>query len=255
MSSRHNRIALFGSLGLMCFSSLSCATKRFLRDAVAPVQNQLDSTNSHVSGIEKQVAANHEAIGDLDRTVATTSEKAEEAQRKAQEAADAAARANTAAAEAARLAEAANLAALKVQQDLDRARQNIDTFRQVATEQIFFGINQSALNKNETEKLDMLIQKLHELKAYIVEVKGFADSTGSAASNLKLSQERTDAVVHYLSVDRSVPPSSIRQFGAGSSFPGADNRTAAARKSNRRVDITVFVRDVANQETPNRSAQ
>lgn len=242
-----NKMAFAGAFCALCLVCQSCATKKYLHEAIAPLQERLNSTDSQVGNIQKQVATNHEAIGDLDRSVATTSEKAEEAQRKAQEAADAAARAVTAAAEAARKAAVANLAALKVQQDLERATENIDTFRQVASEQIFFGVGRSTLDKTGEQTLDALAQKLASLKGYVVEVEGFSDSTGNAAANLRLSEERADAVVHYLVLDRSIPPASVHQLGAGSAFPGADNKNSAARKNNRRVDLRVYTRDVGVQ--------
>ncbi len=248
---RGNRTALFGALCALLLASAGCATKKFLREAIAPLQNQANQTQDQTKAVQKQADANQaavkEAIGDLDRSVATTSEKAEEAERKAAEAAAAAAKANAAAAEAARRAEIANATARKVSGDLDRSVQAMDTFRQVANEQIFFAVNRSALNKGESEKLDGMVQKLTALKAYIVEVEGFADSTGDVARNLELSQKRADSVVHYLAVEHNIPPRMIRQLGVGSEFAGANNKTAAARKNNRRVDIKVYTRDLGNQ--------
>jgi hypothetical protein len=37
----------------------------------------------------------------------------------------------------------------------------------------------------------------------------------------------------------------------GSQFPGADNATAAARKNNRRVEVKVYARDLAEQANAN----
>ncbi len=248
--SRRNR-ALFLALNAVCLMSGGCATKKYLREAIAPVQNQLGQTQNQVTGLQKQSDANRdatrEAIGDLDRTVATTSEKATEADKKASEAAEAAARANAAAAEAARLAEEANSAASRLDADLYRSLQNLNDYRQVAIEQIFFGINRTVLNKAESEKLNGLVEKINALKGYIVEVEGFADSTGNAAHNLELSQQRADAVVHFLTVEHDIPLLAIRELGVGSDFPGADNKTSEARKTNRRVDVKVYRRNLGNE--------
>jgi outer membrane protein OmpA-like peptidoglycan-associated protein len=250
------RTALFITVCAWCWVSAGCATKKYVRESIAPVQGQANQTQEHTNAIKKQTDSNREAIGDLDRNVATTSEKATEAEKRAAEALEAAARATAAAAEAARRAEAANAAAVRVDQDLQRSLENMNNFRQVATEQIFFGVNRTVLKKEESDKLDAIIQKLNELKAYIVEVEGFADSTGDPDSNLKLSQQRADAVVHYLAVEHNVSVGAIRQLGVGSDFPGADNKTSAARKSNRRVDIKVYTRDLGTQGSNGlRSAQ
>src|SRR5580692_11399093 len=169
---RHCRTGVvFGFIGILSFTA-GCATKKYLQEAVAPVQNQINGTQAQLNTVQKQSDQNREAIGDLDRNVATTSEKATEAARKAQEAVDAAARANAAAAEAVRQAEAANLTASKMDRDLDRSMQNLNNFRQAAAEQIFFRVNRSVLDHGESEKLDALVQKLNGLKGYIVEIEG-----------------------------------------------------------------------------------
>ena len=55
---------------------------------------------------------------------------------------------------------------------------------------------------------------------YIIQVKGFADSSGSAAMNQKLSMERAQNVIAYLIQDCNVP---VRHVIA----PGRDGRSGA----------------------------
>ena len=93
-------------------------------------------------------------------------------------------------------------------------------------------------------KLDDAVQKMTSMKMYIVEVEGFADRTGPSTYNRELSRKRADAVVHYLAVEKSIPLRSIRELGVGSDFPNADNKTRAARKENRRVDVKIYSLDV-----------
>lgn len=72
-----------------------------------------------------------------------------------------------------------------------------------------------------------------------MEVQGHTDSTGTAAYNLKLSQERADAVRDYL-VNHGVPPDELTARGYGLTMPIADNKTAAGRAQNRRVVLQVL---------------
>jgi outer membrane protein OmpA-like peptidoglycan-associated protein len=83
------------------------------------------------------------------------------------------------------------------------------------------------------------------MKGYLVEVEGFADKTGNVAANRELARKRADAVVHYLAVEHNIPLRSIRELGVGSDFPDADNKTRAARKENRRVDVKIYSLDIA----------
>jgi len=246
-----NSPLLIGVLAAVSLGSVGCATKKHVREAIAPVQNQLNQTDAHVSSLQKQADDQKQAIGDLDRQVATADEKAVEAGRKAQEAADAAAKANSAAADAAQRADSANNAALQAQQNvvkvdrkLDTTMQNLNNYRLVATEQVHFAINKSTLSKDELAKLDDAIQKIGGMKDYILEIQGYADQTGDKFYNRELSRKRADAVVHYLSVEHNIPLRTIRELGAGADFPDADNKTREARQENRRVDIKIYTLDL-----------
>src|ERR1022692_4634430 len=85
------------------------------------------------------------------------------------------------------------------------------------------------------------------MKAYIVEIEGFADRTGDQAYNRDLSRKRADAVVHYLAVEHSIPLRSIRELGVGADFPDANNKTRDDRKENRRVDVKIYQLDVTGK--------
>ena len=246
-----NSFVFVGALGALLLTSAGCATKKHVREAIAPVQNQVNQTQTQVTSLQKQTDEQKQSIGDLDRQVATADEKAVEAGRKAQEAADAAAKANSAAADAAQRADTANNAAqqaqqsaAKVDQKLDTSLQNINNYKLVATEQIHFGFNRANLSKDEVAKLDDAVQKISGMKNYVLEVQGYADRSGDKGYNRELSRKRADMVVHYLAVEHNIPLRSIRELGVGSDFPDADNKTSAARKENRRVDIKIYTLDL-----------
>jgi outer membrane protein OmpA-like peptidoglycan-associated protein len=248
MTLRHTP-ALLGAVIALSFTVVGCATKKNVREAIAPVQDQANKTDTHVGTLQKQTDENKQSIGDLDRQVATADEKATDAGKKAAEAADAAAKANAAAADAAAQAAAANTAAQQTQSKLDTSLQNLDNYKLVTTQPVYFGLNRTTLTKDEQQKLDEAVQKMASMKMYIVEVEGFADHTGPNAYNRELSRKRADAVVHYLAVEKNIPLRSIRELGAGSDFPNADNKTRAARKENRRVDVKIYALDVTGQAT------
>ena len=243
-----NTPAFLGAVIILSLTGVGCATKKNVREAIAPVQDQANKTDTHVGTLQKQTDENKQSIGDLDRQVATADEKATDAGKKAAEAADAAAKANAAAAEAAARAEAANTAVQQTQAKLDTSLQNLDNYKLVTTQPVYFGLNRTILAKDEQQKLDDAAQKLTSMKKmYIVEVEGYADHTGPSAYNRELSRKRADAVVHYLAVEKNIPLRSIRELGVGADFPNADNKTRAARKENRRVDVKIYSLDVTGQ--------
>jgi outer membrane protein OmpA-like peptidoglycan-associated protein len=69
-------------------------------------------------------------------------------------------------------------------------------------------------------------------------IEGYTDSTGSDATNLKLSEQRAGAVRLFL-IQQGLSPDSVTSMGMGSADPVASNDTAAGRQQNRRVEIIV----------------
>lgn len=107
---------------------------------------------------------------------------------------------------------------------------------------VYFVSGKSTISENDKATLKTLAGNAVKLSGYIIEVKGFADSTGNAAMNQSLSKDRAYAVVTYLMQDCSVPPRHIVSPGAmGISNPVASNETSQGRAQNRRVEVKVMV--------------
>jgi len=105
-----------------------------------------------------------------------------------------------------------------------------------------FGMGSSEIPKKYQGQLKVLAQNATGTSGYIVEVTGYADSTGNAAMNTKLSEDRAKAVVSYLFQQCNVPMRHIVAPGAmGEYGPAAPNETKAGRAENRRVDVKILV--------------
>ena len=85
-------------------------------------------------------------------------------------------------------------------------------------------------------KLDELAAELVKHPEIKLEIRGYTDSIGSAASNLRLSQKRADSVKRYL-VSRGVIVSQLRAIGFGEANPIAPNSTKQGRAKNRRIEF------------------
>jgi len=107
---------------------------------------------------------------------------------------------------------------------------------------VYFESGKSGVSEKDKAALATLASNATKLSGYIIEVKGFADSTGNAAMNQSLSKDRAFSVVNYLLQGCSVPPRRIVSPGAmGISNPVASNETSQGRSQNRRVEVKVLV--------------
>jgi len=105
-----------------------------------------------------------------------------------------------------------------------------------------FDVGSTRISAKDQEELKQLAQTATNLTGYIIEVTGHADSTGSAAINTKLSEERARKVVAYLFQQAGVPMRHIVAPGAmGEYGPTASNETKAGRAENRRVEVKILV--------------
>jgi OmpA-OmpF porin, OOP family len=105
-----------------------------------------------------------------------------------------------------------------------------------------FKVGSATVAAADQEQLKKLAQTATGLKGYIVEVMGYADSTGGAAMNTKLSEDRAKAVVTFLMQQGGIPVRHIVAPGAmGEYGPTATNETAAGRTENRRVEVKILV--------------
>jgi OOP family OmpA-OmpF porin len=230
-------------------TSVGCATKKYVRETIAPVQTK-------VADIEKKDAAQDSAIADLGKGVSRADERAQGADSKAGDAAREAARANDQAALASKQAGAAQSTADKgVAQATQAERsvgtlgnrvENMDNFKLASTEAVLFGLGKSELSEEAEAQLDAFAAKAAPMKHYIVEVQGFTDSTGAPAANIELSRRRAAAVVRYLTLDKKIPLFRVNTIGYGKASPAADNKTRDGRKQNRRVEVKLFAPDLGS---------
>ena len=124
----------------------------------------------------------------------------------------------------------------------------LDDYDVQETVSVNFRTNSTVLSPEAKASLDALAAKATAAKAYMIEVAGHTDSTGSDAKNFNLSRQRADAVVQYLAVQHKIP---LRRFvtpmGYGKTDAVADNTTREGRSQNRRVDVKMIINRGLNQ--------
>ena len=119
---------------------------------------------------------------------------------------------------------------------------SLDDYDVQETVAVTFRVNSAVLSPEAKRQLDDLAPKALAAKGYMIEISGHTDSTGSEAKNMRLSRERAESVVEYLTINHKIPARRfITPMGYGKSDAVADNSTPAGRAQNRRVEVKILV--------------
>ena len=109
---------------------------------------------------------------------------------------------------------------------------------EVAAKKIYFATGSAKLLTKSNKSLDEVANILKADQNLKLDINGFTDNTGKADKNKTLSENRANAVTTYLTT-KGVDAGRLMAAGYGQEQPVADNKTAAGRAKNRRVEMTV----------------
>lgn len=136
----------------------------------------------------------------------------------------------------------------QIQENMQDIQEHTDRFMQLADYDVKsqatvkFNVGSAKLSSEDEDQLKQLSQTATSIKGYIVEVVGYADATGNAEMNTKLSESRAKSVITFLVQQGNIPirhivaPGAMGEYGAA-----ASNETKEGRAENRRVEVKVLV--------------
>ena len=104
---------------------------------------------------------------------------------------------------------------------------------------VLFAAGKAEVGPGAQRSIDKLAEFLKAYPKRNVLIEGHSDNVGNEEFNIKLSQQRADAVRDLL-VARGIALQRIRTKGYGPKFPVVENDTAAGRQQNRRVEVVVL---------------
>ena len=109
----------------------------------------------------------------------------------------------------------------------------------LANTELRFSTSKATLPEGDLPSLDRIAALLVEYPKLTARIEGHTDSSGREETNLELSQERADAIMQGL-IGRGVVAERMVAEGIGEAMPIADNKRAAGRGQNRRVEIYII---------------
>ena len=216
-----------------------CATKKYVRNTVSPVQGKLDQ-------VAQETNQNGQKIDQTNQNLDQTKQQVQKTQTDLSATNERVMAADNKAGQAMSRADQANQAAEKVGHDLGDLRNqvaNLDDYKPMGTTTVLFKFNSDKLTTDGKQQLDQMVTSGNQYKRFFIAVEGFTDRIGGNDYNEALSRRRADSVVNYLVAQHNSPVYRIHMVGLGKLKPVDEARGREARAKNRRVEVTVFSAD------------
>jgi outer membrane protein OmpA-like peptidoglycan-associated protein len=104
---------------------------------------------------------------------------------------------------------------------------------------LIFQISKAKIEPESYPELDIVVNMMKEHSKMVIQLEGHTDYLGDPAKNLKLSQQRVDAVKGYL-VSKDVNKNRIKTKAFGGTAPLSKDNTPEAHRMNRRVELRIL---------------
>ena len=203
--------------------STACATKKFVRGEVGQVNTKVDGLSTQLEETQERTRKNEARIGEVDSKADAAGKSASAAQ----------ASADAAKGEALKAGERAAA--------VETASRRLVYEVVLSEDQGNFKFGKTDLPDTAKQRIDQMVGELKaDPKGIFIELEGHTDNVGSKEYNVKLGQERAEAVKRYLYEAHQVPLHKINVISYGEEKPVSENKTKDGRAQNRRVVIKVL---------------
>ena len=194
-----------------------CATKKYVGKEVGEINTKVDNLSGEVEKTQERVKRNEVRIDEVNKD--TQAAKAGVAEAKG----------------------AAQQAMTKAQEAEKAAKGKLIYTVTLSNDKVTFPLNRFEVSTDAKSIVDEAIAQLKaENRGVYFEIEGHTDSTGPDAYNMKLGEERAEAVRNYLHDQHGIALNRMQVISYGESKPVEDNKTKEHRAQNRRVVIKVL---------------
>jgi outer membrane protein OmpA-like peptidoglycan-associated protein len=217
---------------LVVFTSIGCATKKYARNRI---NERVTPLEARTGELEETSRRNSQDISRISADITDVRGRTDRAQSQAELALN---RAND-----------ANTRINVTEQTVGNLRTNLDKYTLQNTATVNFNFDSYQLTPEARMALDELASQIKDRGNFVLELQGFADSTGTDTYNNQLTQRRADAVRRYLAEEHNIPLFRMHILGFGEMRSVADNSTREGRAQNRRVEVRLMTRAVSAGST------
>jgi OmpA-OmpF porin, OOP family len=104
---------------------------------------------------------------------------------------------------------------------------------------LIFQLGRSKISPESYDELSLVVNMMQENAKMVIQLEGHTDYQGNAKDNMKLSEERVDAVKSYLA-SKGVNKARIKTKAFGGTMPVSKDDTPEAHRLNRRVELRIL---------------
>jgi peptidoglycan-associated lipoprotein len=195
---------------VVAVAASGCATKKYVAREVGEVNTKVETLTTEVEKTQERTKRNEVRIEEVNQETQAAKGSAQQALVKATEAEKA-------------------------------AKGKLIYTVTLSNDKVTFPLNRAEVSDDAKALIDEAIAQLKaENKGVFFEIEGHTDSTGPDAYNVKLGEDRAQAVRGYLHDQHGIALSRMEVISYGESKPVQDNKTRDNRAQNRRVVIKVL---------------
>ena len=191
-----------------------CAKKSYVAREVGEVNKKVDAVSAEVEKTQQRVQQNEVRIDSVDKSAQAGIGEAK----------------------------GSATAAMSKAQDAERAAKGKLIYTvTLSNDKVRFPVNKAEISDEAKSMIDEAVEPLVKSnRGVYFEIEGHTDSTGDAAYNFKLGEERAMAVRDYIAKKYQVALNRLSVISYGEEKPVTDNKTKEDRAQNRRVVIRIL---------------
>jgi OmpA-OmpF porin, OOP family len=188
------------------FKKSDLQTASMIQAGMTPTENKVQANQQQISENKGAIASNQQAISENQQAIAATKQQVSQNEK-----------------------------------EVDQRFSSLADYETKGNLNVYFPSGSYDISEKDKAALTQLAADAQKIPGYLIQVQGYADSTGALAMNQTLSRDRAESVSEYLMQECRVSPRHVLAPGAmGISDPVASNETTQGRSENRRVNVKVL---------------